>query len=288
MLIIDAHMVFEQLYSSTEKTIPILQQLAKLDMKDLSQGVAVSSFNHQVPKLLTEFTGYVSVNKDESYFNQMKAHKEWAEPQTGFRDRLKLNFLTFEAGHIQLLTNNTKPSSALQAAASLSRTYALAWIEAFINFIDDTYDELTRAKFSSARGWSLITRLATRILIDVAGPRNGVKHNFITGRNDIIGKQIFWAIIRSQDIMARYKNAGFKNDSLVSSEYVKFLIMNTGMESIDQLEKKQGSLEEKVHTLGKEFKVRKAKSSNASNGASMAKRVVDALSKRVSALEHKK
>jgi hypothetical protein len=65
-LIIDVHQVFEQLYSSTAKTVPTLQQLAKIDMKDLSQGVAVSSFDHQVPKLLSEFTGYVAVNKDES------------------------------------------------------------------------------------------------------------------------------------------------------------------------------------------------------------------------------
>jgi hypothetical protein len=287
-LIIDAHMVFEQLYSSTAKTVPTLQQLAKIDMKDLSQGVDVSAFDHQVPKLLSEFTGYVAVNKDESYFNQVKTHKEWGEPQTGFRDRLKVNLETFELAHIQLVTDNTRPSSPLQAAASLSRTYALSWIGAFVTFIDDTYAELTRAKFSSARGWSLITRLATRILIEVAGPRNGVKHNFVTGRNDVIVKQIFWDVIRSQDIMARYKNSGFKNDPSVSSEYVKFLIMNTGMESIDQLEKKQGSLEERVHTLGKEFKVCEAKSSSESNGASTVKTAVEALTKRVSALEHKK
>jgi hypothetical protein len=106
-----------------------------------------------------------------------------------------------------------------------------------------------------------------------------VKHNFVTGSNDVIVKQIFWAVIRSQDIMARYKNSGFKNGPSVSSEYVKFLIMNTGMESIDKLEKKQGSLEERVHTLGKEFKVCEVKSSSASNGASTAKTAVKALTK---------
>jgi hypothetical protein len=165
---------------------------------------------------------------------------------------------------------------------------ALAWIEAFLNFIDDTYAELTRAKFSSARGWSLITRLASRILIEVAAPRNGVKQNFITGRNDIIAKQSFWAVIRSQDIMARYKNNGFKNDPSVSSEYVKFLIMNTGMDVIDELGKEQLILKEKVNTLVKEFKVCEAKASSASNGASTVKSAVEALAKRVAALEHKK
>jgi hypothetical protein len=68
--------------------------------------------------------------------------------------------------HKQLVTNCMLPKSPLQATASLSRTYSISWIEAFIIFIDATYDELTQAKFSSVRGWSLITRLAYRILIE--------------------------------------------------------------------------------------------------------------------------
>jgi uncharacterized protein YneF (UPF0154 family) len=49
----------------------------------------------------------------------------------------------------------------------------------------------------------------------------------------VIVKQIFWSIIQSQDVMARYKDKSLKNDPLVSAEYVKFLIMNTGMDLMD-------------------------------------------------------
>jgi hypothetical protein len=62
--------------------------------------------------------------------------------------------------------------------------------------------------------------LAARILFEVSAPRNGVRDNFITGRNDIIVKQIFWAVIKSHDIMAQYKDKAFKNDPSVLSEYV--------------------------------------------------------------------
>jgi hypothetical protein len=253
----------------TAKTIPTLQQLAKIEMKDLSQGIVVSSFDSQHPKLLLDFTGYVVVTKDESYFNQVKSYKDWEEPQIGFRDRLKVDLETFEEEHIQLVTDNTQPTSALQAIAALSRTYALSWIQAFIVFIDVTYAELTRAKLLPARGWGLITRLSSQILIEVFGPRNGVKQNFILGRNDIICKQIFWAVIRSHDIMARYKSTGFKNDPSVASEYVKFLVMNTGMDVIDQLTTKSKTLEEMVKTLVKEVKIAEAKASSASTQASI-------------------
>jgi hypothetical protein len=82
-------------------------------MKDLSHGVAVSLFDQQLPKILSDVTSYVVVQK---HFNQVKTHKEWAEPQTGFRDHLKIDLETFELAHIQLVTDNTQPSSALQAA----------------------------------------------------------------------------------------------------------------------------------------------------------------------------
>jgi hypothetical protein len=173
-----------------------------------------------------------------------------------------------------MVADNTKPSLPLQAAASLSHTYSMLWIEALIAFIDETYSELTRAKFSEKQGWSLIIRLSSRILIEVAAPRSGVKQNFITGRIDVISKQIFWAVIRSHDIMARYKDKSFKNDPLVSAEYVKFLIMNTWMELIDQLVKRVTTLEDRVNLMAKDLKSADTKVQTTSNNVSTALKAI--------------
>jgi hypothetical protein len=54
-------MVFEHLVSSSAKTISTLQQLVKIDVKDMSQGIAVSSFDHCLPSLLIDVTGYTVV-----------------------------------------------------------------------------------------------------------------------------------------------------------------------------------------------------------------------------------
>jgi hypothetical protein len=184
--------------------------------------------------------------------------------------------------------DSTLPSSLLQTTATLSRTYSLAWIGAFVTFIDDTFKELTAAKFSSARGWSLITRLASRILFEVSGPRNGVKQTFTTGKNELIAKQIFWAVLRSHDVMANFKDKSFKNDASVSAEYVKFLIMNTGMEVVDQLGKRVQALEEKMLSMAKEVRTAEAKSSAASNGVTGVSKSLELLTKRVAALESRK
>jgi hypothetical protein len=50
---------------------------------------------------------------DESCFNQVKTYMEWDEPQTGFRDRLKIDMGTFELADKSLVLDNTLPSSNL-------------------------------------------------------------------------------------------------------------------------------------------------------------------------------
>jgi hypothetical protein len=57
-LIVDVNMVFEHLYSAAEKTVPALQLLKQIDMTDMFQGISVSSFDQQIPKLLCDGTGY--------------------------------------------------------------------------------------------------------------------------------------------------------------------------------------------------------------------------------------
>jgi hypothetical protein len=175
-LIVDVvHMVFEHVYSASAKTVPTLQQLAKIDMKEMSQGIAVSSFDHHIPPLLTDETGDSVIKTDKSYSDLIKSYKEWEEPGTGSRKWLKADLSAFELAHKQLVDKNTIPSSPLQVAASLPQTYVLFWIEAFVFFIDDNYAELTWVKFSHAQGWRLSTCLASQILLEVSAPRNGIK-----------------------------------------------------------------------------------------------------------------
>jgi hypothetical protein len=78
------------------------------------------------------------------------------------------------------------------------------------------------------------TRLGRRMLMEVAVPRNGVQNSFQAGQNDQICQQrIVWAVLRSHDIMPRYKRHNYKDDPTVSSELIKFLAVNTSFEALD-------------------------------------------------------
>jgi acetyl/propionyl-CoA carboxylase alpha subunit len=88
--------------------------------------------------------------------------------------------------------------------------------------------------------------------------------------------------------MARFKVKSFKNDPSVSAEYVKFLIMNTGMDIIDHLGKKLTVVKEKATPMVTDVKVAEAKASNASNSNSTLSKKVDGLVRKVAAWESKK
>jgi uncharacterized protein YneF (UPF0154 family) len=51
--------------------------------------------------------------------------------------------------------------------------------------------------------------------------------------------------------MARFKDKALKNDPAISAEDMKFLIMNTGMDIIDQMGRKLAGVEEKVMPMVK-------------------------------------
>jgi hypothetical protein len=288
-LIIDAHIVFEHVHmklSNDQGSTTRLQGLKKLNMTNLNQGMAFTSFDHRAPRYFTDNLVLSRTKTDDSFFDKIKTYREWNKPSFGFRDRFKMELALYAQEHKQAVSDHPlcSPGSALYNVASTSRTLAIAWIESFFLFIDDTYDELTVARFSSSKGWSLITRLALCILEDVSTPRNGVVNAFEIGDNSLICKRIFWAVIRSHDIMERYKHHSFKNDPAVSAEYVKFLVMNTGMDAIDALVKQNEALRIKVEALTGQVTIADSKSATASNAVAEQKKLILDLTKKVDSL----
>jgi hypothetical protein len=81
------------------------------------------------------------------------------------------------------------------------------------------------------------------MMVEVFIPRNGLQNAFQPGKNEQICQQIFWAVLKSHDIMSRYKRNSYKDDPTVSSELVKFMAVNTGFDALDSLTKKFTTLE---------------------------------------------
>ena len=61
-------------------------------------------------------------------------------------------------------------------------------------------------------------------------PRNGVSTAVHVGPNakQRLNKLVFWPMVQSHDVMKNFKDAKFQDHPTISSEYVKFLVANSG------------------------------------------------------------
>jgi hypothetical protein len=153
-----------------------------------------------------------------------------------------------------MLKNDLSAGTPPYTIAYHSVTSSVSFLESLINFVDDIYKELTRANFSKTRAWALVTRLLRRIFMDIGVPRVSVQNQFRTGQDNVICKQIFWAEVQTLDIMQQFKSHAFKDHPAIASEYVKFLVTNTGIDSLERLVKRVDGFDEQIKELQKAVK----------------------------------
>jgi hypothetical protein len=225
------------------------------------------------------------VKNDASYFETIGNHDEWDSPISGFRARLKEELSTFRAAHQDNIDEALERDTMGYAVATMALTDSVSWLEGFIVFLDDYHRDLTKAKFGTKKAWHVTTRLGRRMLMELAVPRNGIQNSFQAGQNDQICQRIFWAVLKSQDIMARYRRHNYKDDPTVSSELVKFLAVNTGYDAIDVLTTDMVTLKADVATMKKDVLAAAKASHSAANKTDEMKKTFDLLVKRVGKLE---
>ena len=96
-----------------------------------------------------------------------------------------------------------------------------------------------------------------------------------------ISASILWTTLRSLKIAMSFKSTGFENLDVVSSELVKFLLVNTGYESISKLEAQVAALEANKKEMASSLKGANTAATTASNKVDDLKKVVASLEKRV-------
>ena len=286
-LIVDVHVVLEhvQAQSFGHDSIKTLQSLAKLKIKTMADSLAMTSFEQKVPRFFKKSAAHKVVKDDASHFDTVVSFDEWDAPGSGFRLQLKDDLVTFRAAHLELIDNVLERDSLAYAIANMALTESVSWVEGFIVFLNDYHRDLTKAKFGTKKAWHVATRLGKRILEEIATPRNGVSNSFEAGNSEQVCQRIFWSVIRTHDIMARYKRNGFKDDPTVSAELVKFMAVNTGFEALEVLVVKVKAMEADLAASKKEAAMATKAAASAANKSDELKKAFDLLVKRIVKLE---
>lgn len=296
-LIVDAHLVFEHVYHqafSDEGSLKDLNVLYKIKIDNITQGLAISSFDNPMPKFLSISTNTLTkkpkIKKvDSSHFDNIDNYEDWDLPIMGFRAKLKEHLEEFEESHIRMIQELLSVEDPAYRVATMSVQTSVGWIHNFISYLDETYMDTSRLQsFTSARAWQLVTQIGRRILTDVASPRNGIKKLFRIGDNAHIAQAMIWPMIQAHEVMARFKKASFKDDPSVSNEFMKFMATNSGStDGITGLNLKITKLENDLKDAIKTVKGATTSGATASNRVDEVKKLLTTLGSRVAALERK-
>ena len=127
--------------------------------------------------------------------------------------------------------------------------------------------------------------MVKRIFTEVFRPRQGILKTFKTRDNNQVMTVALWTSLLSLQQALHLKNLGLRDLNIVASELVKFLLINTGYDSIEALEKKVAALETSVLELRKSVKGAATAAVTAGNKAVEAKKLAVSLEKRVTKVE---
>ena len=204
-LVVDPHIVFEHIYSAIEGKdfMDHFLKCYKLKIDTITQGLAMTSFERSLPKLLSSGSAKV-IKDDASYLDKVSTWEDWDYPETGLRQILKDHLEDFAVAHQQLIDDNLDTGSSGYLLANLSVVHSVAIIEELIKYTDDFVKELTKAKFSFKKAFHVTTRLLRRILIEMYVPRQGVIKSFKAGRMEQIGGAMLYATVQSLQIGLKF------------------------------------------------------------------------------------
>ena len=243
--------VMEHIDYSMHQTdvIKKLTSVYKLKMSTITQGLAMSSFEANIPRFFNGNLAYRVVKHAQSYFSVISGFDDWDAPDNGLKAKMIIELLEFESSHTASISREFAPDLKMYTLAILSLSSSITFANGLINFISYTYKECRPDKFNTQKACSITTRLATRIMLHVVVPRIGAQKMFQTEIPEQVGGAIFWSTICTLDKIQEMIKIGFKESPIVASELVKFLVLNTGFDTIENLVKSNAILKTDVAEL---------------------------------------
>jgi hypothetical protein len=289
-LVVDPYTVFEHINANLlgGEFLKNFRRVHKLQILMLAQGYSMSSFEQAIPKILSK-PGSVVIKDDSPYLSCVATWSDWDYLDTGLPQSIKQELEVFKKAHRLEIENTLDQDSGIYTVACLALSDLVSIIEALITFIDNFVKHLTTAKFSVKKAFHVTTRLAKRIMTKMYAPRQGILKAIKAGNLGQTLAAIFWATIQSLDIGLGFKQIGMDNLHVVLSELVKFLLVNTGYESISGLEIKVASLEAQASEIQKTTRNLEKSVVTATNKSDELKKTCEALTltKRLTKLESK-
>ena len=275
--VVDWHGFMQQVYHDMggyESVESLLKSLKlKSDMKLTTTGdiLALASIRSGIPQVLGE--GKAPTGEDRSEFHAFHTFADWKQVngRDGFVNKLPTHQQQAKEAIKVDIETRLEPGSSAAMLASTCLTKSAAFSDAFVNYLTQTYEDLTQTSgFPKKRAWALTTSLGARVCKEVHKNSTALARSLSVSNDDTdrdrLTVSLLWATLKAHVKMEEYIQAEFKDHPTIASEYVKFLATNSGYETV-------GALQTKIDSLEKELATFKRSVTNAANAADSAKKV---------------
>ena len=191
----------------------------------------------------------------------------------------------FRRSHLATIRESVSVRNPLYQLATSTLTESISWANGLINYIDLTYEEYSSGKFGTAKSWHVTTKLATALIKEVNKPREGALNSFEAGNAMSMSKVIFYSVLQSLDVMTDIAALDYRDSPVVSTELVKFLSLNTAIDSVDKLEEQSAEHSTNLKQLNKDNNTTKTALNSVGNKADELKKTIENIKKCIDKLE---
>ena len=220
--------------------------------------IAIASFDKPLPKL---FRGVSNDNSPRSWVPGIPTKTRWEDEygMAGVKLTILNNLDNVSDGLASAIeariSDTTTDSRECQALARELVASSISFLKSLCTFISETNRNLLLAGFNESSAWDLVCKLVHRIFArDCHVVRGSVSEHLDASEKKAMAVNVLWATLSTHQIIKEYTSHGIENHPSIASEYVRFLVANSGLSKLDKMEKKLVAAEKEIVDMKKEVK----------------------------------
>ena len=220
--------------------------------------IAIASFDKPLPKL---FRGVSNDNSPRAWVPGIPTKTRWEDEygMAGVKLTILNNLDNVSDGLASAIeariSDQTTDSRECQALARELVASSISFLKSLCTFISETYRNLVNAGFNDSSAWDLVCKLVHRIFArDCHVVRGSVSEHLDASEKKAMAVNVLWATLSTHQIIKEYTSHGIENHPSIASEYVRFLVANSGLSKLEKMEKKMVAAEKEIVDMKKDLK----------------------------------
>jgi hypothetical protein len=270
---------FVDIYSFMERVISSKDVASSTALKNMEtrnklsitadEAIIIESFKHPLPKVFSGSSSSDTLSLS-SWLPGIPTKEKWEDTVglSGAKILLQENEAIVRNRVEEVINLRLRGYPEAQSLARVLLSDTITFMNALSRFISETYKRLKESGFGKVDSWKLVSKVVHRIFATDCHLQRGTVSEFLDASdNKTMAVGVLWGTFATHQVMREYMINGVENHPSISSEYVRFLVANCGLERIVQLEAKATALTTELQEVKKMAQEAKKAAISASNKA---------------------